>query len=196
MSPFTKLYEVGGDGSGPGSSEEYTRSYRKFLEQFIREHHIRSILDYGCGDWKFSKLIDWGDATYYGIDEVDILIERLKVEHGNEKRIFIHSLDGVLPVDLVIVKDAIQHLPNQEILQIAATFKDCKYILWVNDASEIMYNPDCQRGGYRPINITALPFRFPVKVAFKFNDELCIKNNFSQGQPMKVVYLQTNKEIV
>ena len=169
-SPFANWYIPGGSGSGPGSGEEYTRAYRKFIEKFLQDHHIRTVLDYGCGDWQFSKLINWGDVNYYGIDDVFELIDRLQKEHSTATRKFVHSLDGVLPVDLVIIKDVVQHLPNAEILQIAKSLKECKYLLWVNDIHENATNQDCHRGGYRHLNLKAAPFNLPLEVVFRFED--------------------------
>jgi len=41
-----------------------TGPYRTSLEDFIRANGVRSVLDYGCGDWQFSRLIDWQQAFY------------------------------------------------------------------------------------------------------------------------------------
>jgi hypothetical protein len=65
----------------------------------------------------------------------------------------------VLPVDLVIVKDVVQHLPNAEVLELIKRFEGCRDILWVNDARQGGPNGDTMRMGYRPIDVklTAAP---------------------------------------
>jgi len=67
---FDKIYENSywGNGSGGGSSPEATQPYKVFLEDFIRQYKIQSIVDLGCGDWQFSKFLDFGGAKYIGID--------------------------------------------------------------------------------------------------------------------------------
>lgn len=45
--------------SGPGSTPNTTFEYRLFLEYVIKDLKIKTVLDYGCGDWQFSSLIDW-----------------------------------------------------------------------------------------------------------------------------------------
>ena len=168
-SVFADWYE-GGNGSGPGSSPEYTQAYRIFLEEFIRQHSIQSILDFGCGDWQFSRLVNWGDAMYYGVDEVESLIERLQKEYGGAKRRFSTQIE-VLPVDLVIIKDVVQHLPNSEVFDLVKRFSQCKNILWVNDVRFDSINSDTPRKGYRPINMSAPPFNLAAKLVFDFGKD-------------------------
>ena len=73
---------------------------------------ISRIVDFGCGDWQSSKLIDWGGATYLGIDVVSDLIDRNEKCFTTEKVSFKNS-DSLLGEkgDLLIVKDVLQHLP-------------------------------------------------------------------------------------
>src|SRR4029453_5335781 len=89
---FNRIYaegtwgkDVTGTGtSGTGSTVEITREYRAFLEDFIRKHHITSVVDAGCGDWRFSSAIDWGNASYLGVDIASDVIAavRNKYEKG------------------------------------------------------------------------------------------------------------------
>jgi hypothetical protein len=39
-------------GSGRGSTPKNTAEYREFIECFLRERKIRSVVDIGCGDWR------------------------------------------------------------------------------------------------------------------------------------------------
>src|SRR4051794_34614165 len=45
--------------SGTGSTVASTELYRRYLEMFMKEHDIKSVVDAGCGDWEFSQKIDW-----------------------------------------------------------------------------------------------------------------------------------------
>src|SRR4029079_10291991 len=73
---FNRIYsegvwgrDVAGKGtSGSGSTLEITREYRVYLQEFLKTHHVVSIVDAGCGDWGFSSTIDWADASYLGVD--------------------------------------------------------------------------------------------------------------------------------
>src|SRR5258706_16476890 len=64
---FTDIYrraiwgknDQGTGNSGPGSTLNATLTYRKFLQQFLKDHDIRSVVDAGCGDWEFSQALNW-----------------------------------------------------------------------------------------------------------------------------------------
>src|SRR5262249_27223406 len=55
---FDRNYRAGRD-SGFGSLVSSTATYRYIIEPFIRLNDVHSVLDLGCGDWQFSKLIPW-----------------------------------------------------------------------------------------------------------------------------------------
>jgi len=168
------MYEgIGAAGSGPGSSEEYTREWRAFVQEFISKNTVMTIVDWGCGDWTHSKLIDWNNAKYFGIDIVPSLIESLNQQFADENTSF-HLFDPDIissrslisivcqNVDVIICKDVIQHLPNDVSIELLKTFIDsCKFLILVND---IKGNPnvDTHIGGCRhvdprlpPISITS-----------------------------------------
>ena len=116
MGVFDEIYKHNGwgFGSGHGSLPSVTKGYRKLLEDFIRENNIKSVVDYGCGDWQFSRLVDWGDASYTGVDVVPSVVEENTAKYGSDKITFKAIKPGAKPpkADLLIVKDVLQHLPN------------------------------------------------------------------------------------
>src|SRR5579871_398362 len=70
---FSKIYEANewGYGSGVGSLPLNNVDYIKFLKLFIERNTIRSVVDFGCGDWQFSRFINWAGITYTGFDIVE-----------------------------------------------------------------------------------------------------------------------------
>ena len=70
--------------SGSGSTLEVTREYRAYLENFIKTHAVKSVVDAGCGDWTFSRAIDWGHASYLGIDIASDVIKAVSKKHEKE----------------------------------------------------------------------------------------------------------------
>ncbi len=60
-------------GSGVGSLPVNTTRYRAFLESFLAMNAIRTVTDFGCGDWQSSRLIDWSNIEYVGFDVVSHL---------------------------------------------------------------------------------------------------------------------------
>jgi len=58
--PFARHYETDAwiGGSGIGSHAVNTQGYVRFLQRFIRANGVKSVVDFGCGDWQFSRAID------------------------------------------------------------------------------------------------------------------------------------------
>lgn len=46
-------------GSGPGGDPIIAEPYMKFLQNFLKDKDIKSVVDLGSGDWHFSRYIDW-----------------------------------------------------------------------------------------------------------------------------------------
>src|SRR4029450_2088685 len=101
--------------SGSGSTLEITREYRAYVEDFMKKHAVKSVVDAGCGDWSFSNAMDWGDASYLGVDIASDIVDadRKKYEKGKIK-FQVGDITKDLPAaDLLISKDVLQHLSNE-----------------------------------------------------------------------------------
>jgi SAM-dependent methyltransferase len=185
---FSSWYRHDGQGSGPGSSPEYTNRYRTFLETFIRERKIKSVVDYGCGDWQFSQLVRWGDVEYTGLEIVPDLVSRLQINYETKHRHFlcVDSDNPEIPkCDLLIIKDVMQHLTNADILRLERLFqKKADNILYVNDLHHdpSKNNFDILRGDYRRLDLRIQPFNFNVKMLFEFGYEPDHKVAFCSGE--------------
>src|SRR5215207_9382085 len=180
-STFNRIYRQGTWGtdaagrgiSGSGSTLEITREYRAYVERFIRQHHVKSVVDAGCGDWKFSREIDWGDARYLGVDVASDVIEAVRRKHADGRTKFqVCDITEELPAaDLLISKDVLQHLSNELVHAfISNNLKKGKYkwVILTNDRGS--GNQDIMPGGYRAIDLAAPPFgvRGLVDLPIKF----------------------------
>lgn len=179
---FTKIYSKGiwgkdknGKGtSGGGSSVKNATPYMKFLEDFIKEKKIESIVDVGCGDWSFSQFIDWNDSSYWGIDVVKPVIDNNINKYSSDKICFSHGdiLDMELPDgDLLICKDVLQHLSNENILRFLEKIKKFKHCLITNDVfpkTLTSPNKDLGRDTYHKIDLTKSPFNIDGVNLFTF----------------------------
>ena len=181
---FNRIYATGrwatdaaGKGtSGSGSTLEITREYRAYIEDFIKKHEVNSVIDAGCGDWSYSSVIDWGDASYLGIDIAsDVIVPvRTKYETGKVK-FQVGDITEELPAaDLLISKDVLQHLSNDLIHKfIKNNLRKGKYkwVILTNDRSSD--NQDIPIGAYRGIDLTAPPFEVKglVDLPIKFGKE-------------------------
>jgi SAM-dependent methyltransferase len=166
---FNRIYatgewgkDVSGKGtSGSGSTLEITREYRAYLEDFIKRQGVKSVLDAGCGDWSFSRAIDWGKAGYLGVDIATDVIETVRRKHETGKIKFqVRDLtEDLPPADLLISKDVLQHLSNRLILKFIDNNlrkRKYKWVILTNDRGSD--NQDIPNGGYRAIDLAAPPF--------------------------------------
>ena len=150
--------------SGSGSSPENVKPYMTYLQDFLKKKQIKSVVDLGCGDWQFSRLIDWSGIEYTGIDVVDAVVERNSKMFKRKNISFIRSdgaEDSLPKADLLICKEVLQHLPFKDVLAIITQLSKYKYCLILNDVDPVTLtnvNSDIPRGHYRPLDLTQPPF--------------------------------------
>ena len=140
---FTEIYDKkkwgtkngkGSSGSGSNNSPD-TKWYINLLMKHIQETQSKTICDIGCGDWEFSKTIDWDKLHYTGIDCVKSVIEDNTSKYSTDNIKFIHAEAGQIPqgFDFVILKDVIQHWSDDKIKEILPDIiKNNKYVFLAN----------------------------------------------------------------
>ena len=181
---FNRIYaegtwgrDVAGKGtSGTGSTLEITREYRAYVEDFMKQHRITSVVDAGCGDWSFSSAIDWGNASYLGVDIASDVIATVRRKHEKGKITFqVGDITEELPAaELLISKDVLQHLSNSLVHKfISNNLRNGKYkwVILTNDRGNRNY--DIESGTYRAIDLAAPPFdvRGLIDLPIKFGNE-------------------------
>ncbi len=170
--------------SGEGSDDQVTIIYREFLQNFIEKNSIKSVVDLGCGDWEFTRFMNWDGVDYKGYDVVASVIVRNKSRFEKENIHFFQAdaLNSELPVaDLLVCKDVLQHLTNADIFRVMKQFHKYKYILITNglDASTLSSdNYDIGRGDYRPLDLSKPPFNARGEKVLTFNSYYFIKQTF------------------
>jgi 2-polyprenyl-3-methyl-5-hydroxy-6-metoxy-1,4-benzoquinol methylase len=163
-----------GGHSGAGSAAYFTVEYRSFISRFIRMNNIRSVVDIGCGDWQFSRFIDFDAARYLGLDVVPSVIEANRARYRNAQCDFDlmpEDLGDVPEGDLLLMKDVLQHLPETDIRQfIAHVFVKFKYCLLTNsyEHQRTSQNHDIVVGGFRCLDLTAAPYHLRGTYVLEF----------------------------
>ena len=174
---FTEIYSqkkwgVNAEGkgwSGPGSDAEATETYRKLLQDVLKAYDIHSVVDVGCGDWEFSRLVNWEGIQYVGYDVVKPVVRANQKKFGSDTITFVHgdAMNMNLPkADLLICKEVLQHLPHKEIQKLINQIHKFKYCLITNDADPktlSSVNSDLSKANFnkgftRLLDLTAPPF--------------------------------------
>ena len=153
----------------------HVMGYVQMLQGLLKKLGVRTVLDLGCGDWQFSRLIDWSGIDYVGIDVVPSVIEKNQAEHSKSNvRFLLHSGDfSNLPkAELLIVKDVMQHWSNQSIfsfLPVMRTFPLSLVTNCVNPERETV-NRDIPDGEYRYLDIRLPPFSISAQEVYEFKN--------------------------
>jgi SAM-dependent methyltransferase len=172
---FTEIYKGNewGYGSGVGSLPLNNIEYIKFLRMFIERNDIRSVVDFGCGDWQFSRFVGWEKLTYTGFDVVESVVAQNQSSFGRDNVSFrVFKSDTELPsADLLICKDVFQHLSNRSIQSYLQVFKArYRFLLITNDdwPAEDLVNSEINDGGWRPIRLDRKPFSEPAPIVLSW----------------------------
>jgi SAM-dependent methyltransferase len=179
---FRRRYEDGdsdwGGHSGGGSSPYWNIEYRAFLERFMVLNDIRSVVDIGCGDWQFSRFINFAGVTYRGYDVVPSVVEANQRRYGSSEvsfQIIPADLSQVPAAELLIMKDVLQHLPDREIhrhrRELFDRFPRC---LLSNSYRKLHTgsNFDIPYGEFRCLDLNAEPYRFGGQYVLEFSTPL------------------------
>lgn len=162
-----------GGGSGRGSTYNNNIDYVAFVARFIQRNNIRSVVDLGCGDWQFSRYMNWEGISYLGVDVVPSLVQRNNEIFGSEtiKFILLPELFALPQAHLLLCKDVMQHWPNSMVADALGKISGkYQYILLTND-EEPSYgqNPDISLGQCRPLDVRKAPFNRRAATVFSWH---------------------------
>jgi hypothetical protein len=125
------------------------------------------VADFGCGDWQFSKYIDWSNVDYSGFDCVPHIVEKDNRQFASDKIKFFLA-DKISDVkgqyDLLIVKDVLIHWTNAEILDFFKHLRQTKQfkhvLITVNNDGGGKYqtNNDIRTGEFHHLDLRKAPF--------------------------------------
>ena len=161
--------------SGPGSEVDYNKTtYIPFLQKFIREHQIKTIVDLGCGDFRCGPLIyeDLNDISYTGYDLYQKVVAYNSSQYALPKYSFLsldfcNNKESIIGGDLCILKDVLQHWSLANIysfLDYLVQHKKFKYILICNcchqTADALALNEtDIHNGEWRQLTCDLFPLK-------------------------------------
>ncbi|PID43694.1 MAG: glycosyl transferase [Proteobacteria bacterium] len=189
---FEEIYKTNewGHGSGEGSLPVHTRGYVRFIEKFLNTYNIRSVLDLGCGDWQFSRFIDWKSVSYTGYDVVEPVISFNREYFANEKTRFVHYSGNpkeLPPADLLIAKDVMQHWSNETIEAFLPVLGQYKFALLTNcvNPGGVTENRNIRDGEFRPLELRRPPFLLSAEEVYSFTNKQTWVEKYIRRQPVR-----------
>lgn len=139
----------------------------ELLQVYFNDPKIKTVFDLGCGDWRLMSAINVpDDKIYEGFDLVKSVIKDnvRSYKKSNIRFHHIHELSDFKKEkgDLLVVKDVMQHWPNEEIRYfINNILPNFKYALLTNDYSIPNFydiNNDIIHGEWRLLDLEKEPF--------------------------------------
>lgn len=178
-----RIWGTAGNGSGDGSTIDYSERARHILKEFIVEKKIHSVLDAPCGSFHWMPLVlshfnasGWR-LEYTGVDVVDTVIKANAFAYANITNVHFHLADLTkddLPggADLIFSRDALQHLSLVQVKAALGTYRkaDPKFLL-VGSYPFTPTNVDIETGDYQPINLMAPPFNLRPEEVLSEHDQ-------------------------
>jgi 2-polyprenyl-3-methyl-5-hydroxy-6-metoxy-1,4-benzoquinol methylase len=185
---FEQIYATNewGGGSGEGSFPIHTRGYVDFLQRFLAQRRVTSVVDMGCGDWQFSRSIQWGNINYRGYDVVRSVIEE-NCRKYSAPNISFHLYSGnaaeLPPADLLISKDVLQHLSDESVARVLPSLSRFKYSLLTNCVNPrgTTIPSDIADGDFRYLDLRLPPFNLAATEVFSFTNSMNAIERFFKG---------------
>jgi SAM-dependent methyltransferase len=150
--------------SGRGALLERSLSVVAFIRERIADGSVRSIVDVGCGDLTYMSAIPEvtsGQVDYRGIDIVPELIEEhRRLAWGSFDVGDITSPRFRARADLVVVKDVLFHLTNEQALVAVDNLRASRWRWLLLTSSPTDSNKDrvFDHWHWAPLNVTLPPF--------------------------------------
>lgn len=148
---WEQRYASGGN-SGRGSYGEFAAFKADFLNRFVAEHDIRSIIEFGCGDGNQLGLANY--PQYIGIDisatAIRLCSERFRGD--TSKSFFVAEPDLAFKADLALSLDVIYHLVEDQVFEQYMTNLFAAATRYV-----IIYSSDQKRNAQRDLHVRHRP---------------------------------------
>jgi hypothetical protein len=112
---WEQRYRLGGN-SGAGSYDRLAEFKADFLNRFVEEHKIASVIEFGCGDGAQLTLAKY--PLYTGVDVSVAAIERCRmIFDGDPSKKFMHSdaHASKIKADLGLSLDVVYHLVEDSV---------------------------------------------------------------------------------
>jgi 2-polyprenyl-3-methyl-5-hydroxy-6-metoxy-1,4-benzoquinol methylase len=199
---FTKIYkndlfnarsgnENNVSKSGSGSDIEQTQEIIKQLPILLKKYNIKSILDVPCGDFYWMSHVDLRDIHYVGADIVSEVVAANTKKFATNTITFkeVDVINDKLPkVDMIICRDLLVHLKNQQITEALKNIKKSgsKYLLTTSFKNTAQNIDNGTIGFWRTINLGLSPFNMgdPIDEIF----ENCTEGNGKYNDKYLLLY--------
>jgi SAM-dependent methyltransferase len=167
--------------SGAGSGGAAADLYCDAVIDFIRDYHVRSIVDLGCGDFAIGRrIVEATGVQYTGVDVVPELVEHNQRRVQDPRVSFLCADITCAPLpqaDLCLIRQVLQHLSNAEISNVLANIVSFPQVLVSEDVPirpssfnrDKPHGPDVRAYYGSGVYLDQPPFSKPAKDLWTFS---------------------------
>lgn len=101
-----------GRTSGAGSEGDEGAYKAAYVERFIIDNDVDSVIDWGCGDGQVLALIELNGARYTGIDVSDTIVKRMRERFPDRRFLSPTDAHHRWSHELGLSMDVLFHLPD------------------------------------------------------------------------------------
>lgn len=112
LQEWQQIYEFGGwesQGSGPGSKLEFNSDLIAYLNNFISQNSVSSLIDLGCGDLQWMPQVFSSGIDYVGVDFCQSVINQNTTNYPDKTFIFSDFKNLSEAREVSFSKDVIHH---------------------------------------------------------------------------------------
>jgi SAM-dependent methyltransferase len=115
-------YEHGGT-SGGGSYGDLGHSKAEFLNKFVRDHEVKSVIEFGCGDGQQLSLSAYPRYAGLDVSQTAVAMCMGRFAHDPAKSFFLYNDEyftdraGLFAADLAISLDVVYHLVEDRVFE-------------------------------------------------------------------------------
>ena len=164
----------------------------------VAEGFPRIFVDAPCGDLNWMRFVidECPTIDYIGGDIVKPMIDTNTERYGRPGVRFIEldiTSDMLPSVDLMICRDCLFHLPEEEIFKFIDNFinSDIKYLLTTSyyDDGSVSANTAIHPGNWFDLNLLSTPYNFPKDALYRIDDWILTDN-------VRYMYLWDRDQII
>lgn len=167
--------------SGPGSSLKNAKECSEKLNEFIYTNRLNSVLDLGCGDLNWishTSFFNDNDIDYIGVDVVSSLIDGHTSKYPTKTFIcedLVHY-KNMKHSSIIILRDVIFHLQNEEILTIFENIKNKFDFLLITSCNNTVNTDNFDKYHYTPKNLHKQPFNKNIHYSISLYENVFKRN--------------------
>ena len=155
--------------SGPGSTINYTKSFRNALERFLVGSNCRSMFDAPCGDFNWMREVRFPPGSrYFGADIVSEIVVANQARYSSPDRHFmkLNIIKDPMPdADIWLCRDCLFHLSLEHVKAVLNNSLRSNFKYYMITSHFNHHNQDIGTGGFRELNLQIEPFSLPKPIA-------------------------------